>query len=266
MQLEDEICQTMTTAEKITMAPLTLIMVRGKRGCGVPVLLTPDMRESIDLLIDFHKQGSEMPTFIFARTAGAAMTPLRAYDCMSELATKAELDQPENIRATKLQKHIATVYQVLALKKTELEQLANHMGHNIQIHREYYRLPQESLMLAKVSKLLILADKGKLHEYAGKSLDEIEIYTPEDVIDDELVDGEEDEEEECEADMEENEAANPEDEMEDGAGPSSSSNLTLLLGENTTSGRNSRKNFSWLRRIFKNISRESQLQENLKAN
>ena len=112
-------------------------------------------------------------------------------------------------------------------------------------------------MLAKVSKLLSLAEKGKLHEYAGKSLDEIEI-TPEDVIDDELVDGEEDEEEECEADMEENEAANPEDDMEDGAGPSSSSTTDTTAGRKYNKWTQQQEEFLLAQKnIQKHIKRKS---------
>ncbi|KAJ8034113.1 hypothetical protein HOLleu_20819 [Holothuria leucospilota] len=180
-EIQDEVQMSMTTAEKIAMGRLTLLMVRGKRGRGVPVLLTKDMRESIDILFDFNQKHNSHQKFIFSRVSESATTPLRAYDCMTEMANQANLDQPEHIRTTKLRKQIATVTQVLGLKENELEQLANHMGHDIKIHREYYRLPQECLMLAKVSKLLLLADKGELHKFKGKSLDEIDI-TPEDTV------------------------------------------------------------------------------------
>ncbi|KAJ8049917.1 hypothetical protein HOLleu_02882 [Holothuria leucospilota] len=49
------------------------------------------------------------------------------------------------------------------------------MGHDISVHRQYYRLPQEVLLLAKVSKHLLASEAGKLHLYQGKSFDEINI-------------------------------------------------------------------------------------------
>lgn len=57
--------------------------------------------------------------------------------------------------------------------KNELEWLANHMGHTLSVHRKYYRLQEQTLELAKVSKLLIAADCGIIHRYAGKTLDDI---------------------------------------------------------------------------------------------
>ena len=78
------------------------------------------------------------------------------------------------------------------------EQLANHMGHNIQIHREYYRLPQETVLLANMSKLLALTEKGELHKYSGKSLAEVQLdrHDTVEVDEDEMSEEEEMDEEE----------------------------------------------------------------------
>ena len=58
----------------------------------------------------------------------------------------------------------------------ELEWLANHMGHTLPVHRNYYRLQERTLELAKVSKLLLAVDEGRCHNYAGKTLDEIKFH------------------------------------------------------------------------------------------
>ena len=50
--------------------------------------------------------------------------------------------------------------QVVSLDETQIEQLATYMGHRIIIHRQYYRLPEDTLQIAKVSKLLMAMDKG----------------------------------------------------------------------------------------------------------
>lgn len=73
------------------------------------------------------------------------------------------------------------------LKENELEWLSTHMGHNLNVHREYYRLPENTLQTAKVGKLLLAIESG-IQKYKGKSLDDIT----------ELSDIEEDEEEEGE--------------------------------------------------------------------
>lgn len=81
---------------------------------------------------------------------------------------------PEYLRSTQLRKQVATTSQILDFKNNELDQLADFLGHNINVHREYYRLPEATIQVTKISKLLLALEKGKLTELKGKSLDEIQ--------------------------------------------------------------------------------------------
>jgi hypothetical protein len=65
------------------------------------------------------------------------------------------------------------------LKEQELDWLCTHLGHTINVHREYYRLPQNTLEVAKIGKLL-MAVEGGIRRYQGKSLDEITLSDIED--------------------------------------------------------------------------------------
>ncbi|ELT96442.1 hypothetical protein CAPTEDRAFT_192684 [Capitella teleta] len=56
-------------------------------------------------------------------------------------------------------KHVAIVIQILNLKDNELDIIAKFLGHDICTNREYYRLPEDSLQMAKVSKLLFAAER-----------------------------------------------------------------------------------------------------------
>lgn len=103
--------------------------------------------------------------------------------CLREVADMCGAAQPHLLRGTKLRKHIATVSQALNLTENELAILADYMGHNIEIHRNFYRLPNEAIHLAKISQLLYALDNDLIHKYKGKSLDDIDIEN--DVIDDE---------------------------------------------------------------------------------
>ena len=51
--------------------------------------------------------------------------------------------------------------------------MARHMGHDVNIHKEYYHLQDHTLELAKVSKLLLAFDEGNTGNFAGKKLDDI---------------------------------------------------------------------------------------------
>lgn len=52
------------------------------------------------------------------------------------------------------------------------------MGHNISIHDEYYRLPNETLQLTRVSKMLLAVDSGRFDELKGKSMEELDSFMP----------------------------------------------------------------------------------------
>jgi hypothetical protein len=96
----------------------------------------------------------------------------------------ANLERPELVRSTRLRKYVATVSQVLNLSTSEIQLLCKHMGHTIDVHNHYYKLPSHTPELAKVSKLLLLVERGQLNTLNGTSLDEIDIESDE-IIDDE---------------------------------------------------------------------------------
>lgn len=62
-----------------------------------------------------------------------------------------------------LRRHIATMSQIVNLESNGLENLATFLGHDINVHREYYRLPENTYQLAKCTKMLIAAKRGMGH-------------------------------------------------------------------------------------------------------
>ena len=52
------------------------------------------------------------------------------------------------------------------------------MGHDIRVHREFYRLPEETLQVAKVSKLLLAMERGELASLQGRNLDDVNVDVP----------------------------------------------------------------------------------------
>lgn len=57
----------------------------------------------------------------------------------------------------------------------ELGWIAKHLGHSINIHKNHYQVMTSTIEKAKIAKLLILADRGEVAKYSGKTLDDIEI-------------------------------------------------------------------------------------------
>ena len=160
-----------------------------KAGKGVPILLNEEMYSTICKIAAYNKDRDE--TFLFARPTGGCNTPFCASAGMGDLAHEAELQRPQYVRCTRLRKHLATMSQVLDLKENELEQLANHIGHDLATHREYYRLPYETMLLSKVSKILHLADKGQFATTSGKKLNDIHITSEDEAESDSVNDTDE---------------------------------------------------------------------------
>ena len=70
---------------------------------------------------------------------------------------------------------MATISQVINLKNNELDVLAvaQFLGHDINVHRQYYRLPSDVLQTEKISKILMAMETGE--QLADKSLDDIQV-------------------------------------------------------------------------------------------
>ena len=104
-------------------------------------MLTKQMKAAVDLLIAMLSSAGISATnqFLFAcrKTDGH----LRGCDTLRKYVASAALAQPANITSSLLRKQVATLSQLVSLKDNELDVLAGYMGHDIRIHREYYRLP-----------------------------------------------------------------------------------------------------------------------------
>ena len=149
-----------------------MIEIRGKRGRKVPIILTKEMKESIDILNSTRATvgiAAENP-FVFGRPTKQSLGHIRACDSLKMFTNDCEppVSNPEFVTGTKLRKYIATISQVLAHKETEVGWLARHLGHDIRVHREYYRLHESTIEIAKLSKLLLAVDSGTTDKWGWK--------------------------------------------------------------------------------------------------
>lgn len=170
-----EIQESLTPLELELCKRLDLVYIRGKRGRKVPIMLTADVTKAIECLIRTRiTVGVNTDNkYIFAAPTRESKSHLRGHDCLANVVARCELKCPQGIKSTKLRKYAATVSQILDLKTNELEWLAGHMGHDLQVHKEYYRLQDHTIELAKVSKLLLALDEGNGKDLIGKKLSDI---------------------------------------------------------------------------------------------
>lgn len=75
---------------------------------------------------------------MFARPG--TLSAYRGGECIQKYAKNCGAKNPDPSTSTNVQKHIATMSQVLNLQENEADQLANFLGHDIHVHRHYYRL------------------------------------------------------------------------------------------------------------------------------
>ena len=157
---------------------LDLVYVKGKRGNKCPILLTKDTKTAIEVLIAKRDDVgvNKDNQFIFAAPTRGSLKFLRGNDWIAGVLKWCQgIKSQDGIKSTKLRKFVATVSQIVDLQENELGWLAKHMGHDINVHRQYYRLHESTLELAKVSKLLLAVDEGKASQFSGKKLDEITV-------------------------------------------------------------------------------------------
>jgi hypothetical protein len=169
-----EFDKCITESEKVLMNSFKRIIIRGKRGRGVPVLFTKDMVSNTDLLVNLRDnfvKKSNPHLFPNIRST----TSISGTKAIYKHVRAAGVKNAAALTSTKLRKHLATMSQLINLSPQDLEQLATFMGHTSEIHKTYYRLPNDVYQMAKVSKLLLLNEKGEASKYKGKTLDEINI-------------------------------------------------------------------------------------------
>jgi hypothetical protein len=61
------------------------------------------------------------------------------------------------------------------MTSAELKLVANHMGHNINIHTDFYRLQSSLLEKTKVARMLIALENGQMNRFQGRNLESISV-------------------------------------------------------------------------------------------
>ena len=63
----------------------------------------------------------------------------------------------------------------MSLNHTQMEWVAEHLDHSLDIEKYYNKATSSTIEKAKMSKRLILANLGKLDKCKGKTLDKIDL-------------------------------------------------------------------------------------------
>lgn len=146
-ELHEDIAAGLTHFEKKLAKHFSRVEMLGKRGRKVAVLLNSEVLSAATLLSEKRETcnvDKDNP-FLFGRPQSPASSHYRRQDCNSKFSCMCGAKNAEYLRSTHLRKHVATLSQIVNLKDNELDQLANFLGHDIRVHRDFYQLPEATI-------------------------------------------------------------------------------------------------------------------------
>ncbi|XP_052409540.1 uncharacterized protein LOC127955927 isoform X1 [Carassius gibelio] len=184
-ELHEDMALGLSPFEQKMSKHFSRVEIMDKKGRKVAILFNSELVRAIEIIVE-KRDACEVDRdnpFLFGRPDCSPTSFFRGQDCIKLFATQCGVKNPELLGSPQLRKQVATVSQILSLKDNELDQLANFLGLHILVHRDYYRLPDATIEIAKIANLLQAMEKGDLARFQGKTLNEIEI---EDEIDLEL--------------------------------------------------------------------------------
>lgn len=150
--------------------------LRGKRGRTVPVLLTAELRDCIDMILKHRKAAkvSSNNPYLFGLPSLVKDKDryLLACDLLRQYAVECGAENPETLRATELRKHIATMCIHYNLSENEVSSLANFMGHADKIHLVHYRQPIMEKEILEISQYLEAAQGVNVEDDDGDDDDD----------------------------------------------------------------------------------------------
>lgn len=115
------------------------VEIEGKRGRKVAVLLTDEMKKNTKILFQQRENAKVSGDCLFSKP-GDSKFPYRGSDCLRRFAEEAGVQNPTAITSTRLSKQLATLAQILNLNKTSQDILSTLQGHDIRVHRQFYKI------------------------------------------------------------------------------------------------------------------------------
>ena len=134
--------------------------------------------EALEALIKWRNDVGVLTSnaFIFAAPTKKSKKFIRGNSALTTVLSKIDgLSNPDAIRSTEVRKYCATITQIAGLDELDLRWLADHMGHDVTVHREYYRIAQSTINITKTARLLMAIDQGAAERFVGKQLSDIDI-------------------------------------------------------------------------------------------
>ena len=75
------------------------------------------------------------------------------------MCSQVKLENASAVTSINMHKYVTTISQLVDMNEMEIGWLFKHMGHDIHIHKEFYKMQESTLEIAVVGNLLLAIDK-----------------------------------------------------------------------------------------------------------
>ena len=172
-QVNEEIFASFSEQDRQVAKSHYLIHIKRKRGRHVPIILTESMKVACEFLLKNRVAFGNLSENIYLFASPGRMGYIStACKIMKDFNNQF---QTKNVTSTGLRKHLATSIQSLNLQDGEQDSVACHLGHDIRVHRGFYRKQDRAIELGTIAKLLHASEHGKIHTNKGKTLAELTV-------------------------------------------------------------------------------------------
>lgn len=171
--------QALSPTERVLTKLYKKIYTIGKCSKDLLVLVPRDVQKFVNTLVTERVKYIDSSNKYFFPNCNGTDDWINGCHVQIKSSKECGAKLPQLIRSSRLRKHIATMMQLMDLRENEIGQVASFMGHTEKTHWEFYRLPKDVLMIAKVSKILLKLEKRELLDCKDKRMDEIDIQIDE---------------------------------------------------------------------------------------
>ncbi|KAF6204575.1 hypothetical protein GE061_018735 [Apolygus lucorum] len=168
-----DIYNSLSKSEKISASRFYHLIIRGKLARPVPLLISNELAAAIDIILMYRRDAGVTPDnrALFGKGDGHS----DANVAMREATFACGAESPGDITSTALRKHIASVTLAINMNEGGVKVVCSFLGNTKQTHMENYRLTNDAVNAARLSRLLTALDEGTIGDFNETSFDDIDV-------------------------------------------------------------------------------------------
>ena len=151
---EEEILSKCDKFDRLLAKKNMVMKIWGKAYHHLTVLVPNLLQDAIDVLVAHRAEmGNQESSYLFP----SKNSPVKFMDPWApfrELSKQYGLKNPGVMRGTNLRKAFATSLHCFNMTPSEMKKAASFMGHSLDVHDNYYKLPDNTYDATKIGNIL----------------------------------------------------------------------------------------------------------------